>query len=366
MIKTDIVKKDIENIIEGITPKLLLEKLSNKTVLITGATGMIGSYFVYTLMQLNEIYGANIKIKLVIRNIDKLDKNVLDNKNIEVIVQDVIEPIKTNGKIDYVIHAASPASPKIMKEHPVETNLANTIGTANTLNIAHKNNAEGYLFISSREIYGEPVGNQELFTESGLLGQVDPLVPRNGYAEGKKAAENLCSGYKDEYNLNTKIVRLAHTYGPGMSIYDGRVQADFLKNVLNNEDIILKSDGSSVRTYTYISDAITAMFLVLLKSNDIVYNISDENSKTSIKELAEVLVNIYPEKNLNLVFDIPKETQKGCANFKNGILSSEKLRTELNWTPRYSIAEGFKRTLTHLEEEQKKTSENNFIKQLKY
>lgn len=361
---TNIVKKDVDNIIDYCGIKFLLEKLSNKTVLITGASGMIGTYFAYTLLRLNEIYNANINIKLVVRNIEKLDTYIKEQNNIEIIVQDVVNQFNVEGPVDYVIHAASPASPKIMSKFPVETNLANTLGTANTLKLAHEKNSEGYLFISSREIYGEPNDNQELFTEDGPLGQVNPLVPRNGYSEGKKAAENLCSAYKDEYDLNTKIVRLAHTYGPGMSIYDGRVQADFLKNVLNNENIVLKSDGSSVRTYTYISDAITAMFLVLLKSNDIVYNISDENSKTSIRELAETLVSINPEKNLELIFDIPETAQKGCSSFKNGILSSEKIRKELNWYPIYSIKDGFKRTIEHLEDELDLTKEKDIYKKI--
>ena len=350
---TKIVSEDAENIISACTPELLLEKLKNKTVLVTGASGMVGSYFIYTILKLNELYNANIKVIATVRNISKLDEYIKNNPMVEVVVQDIIKPLEIDGDVHYVIHAASPASPKIMKDQPVETNFANTIGTANTLLLAQAKNAEGYMFISSREIYGEPMEGQELFTEDGPLGQVNPLVPRNGYAEGKKAAENMCSGFRDEYGLNTKIVRLAHTYGPGMSIYDGRVQADFLNNKLHDQDIVLKSDGSSVRTYTYIADATKAMFLVLLASKDMVYNIADEDSKTSIRELAETLVNLEPEKKLKLVFDIPKTAQKGTAAFKNGSLSTEKIRTELGWKPVYGIAEGFRRTTEHLKEELK-------------
>lgn len=347
---TKIVKEDTENIIKDFGEKELIEKLRNKSVLITGASGMIGSYLAYTFIRLNEEHHTNINIKLVLRNESKLDEHIKKSPNVEIIIHDVTCPFEIDGDIDYIIHAASPASPKIMKERPVETNLANTLGTAYTLKLAQEHHALGYVFISSREIYGDPMPNQEIFTEDGLLGYVNPLIPRNGYAEGKKAAENLCAAYKDEYNLNTKIVRLAHTYGPGMSIYDGRVQADFLNNVIHKENIILKSDGSSVRTYTYISDAILAILLVLLKSSDLVYNISDENSKTSIKELAETLVSINPEDNLKLIFEIENE-QKGCASFKTGILSSDKIRNELKWQPRYNIKAGFTRTLNHLKEE---------------
>lgn len=348
---TSIIAKDTENIINDCDAKFLAKTLANKVFLITGASGMIGSYFVYTLLKLNELYDTNVKIKALVRDKNKLSDYIISNSAVDVIVDDVVNLKEVEGKIDYVIHAASPASPKIMREHPVETNFANTIGTANTLKIANNKKSLGYLFISSREIYGEPIDGQEFFTEDGLLGQVNPIIPRNGYAEGKKAAENMCASFKEEYNLNTKIVRLAHTYGPGMSIYDGRVQADFLNNIIHNQDIVLKSDGSSVRTYTYIADAITAMILVLLKSNDNVYNIADENSKTSIKELAETLLSIKPEKKLKLIFDIPKVELKGVASFKNGILSTKKIRQELNWQPRYNIKDGFARTISHIEEE---------------
>ena len=352
---TQIVNKDIENIISDFGAKELEEKLKNKTLLVTGASGMIGSYLCYVVLYMNQFFNTNTKLIAVVRNPEKLDKYIRDDKYTKVLVQDVVKEFDIDEPIDYIVHAASPASPKIMSTMPVETNLANTLGTANTLKLAHEKNVSSYLFVSSREIYGEPNKGQTLFYENGELGQVNPLIPRNGYAEGKKAAENLCVGYKDEYGLNTKIARLAHTYGPGMSIYDGRVQADFLKNILNNENIVLKSDGSSIRTYTYISDAIEAILLVLLKSKDIVYNISDEKSETSIRELAETLVNLVPEKKLELIFDIPKEEQKGCAAFKMGILSSEKIRNELAWKPRYSISEGFNRTINHLKEELEKT-----------
>ncbi len=345
MIINRIIDEDTQQIIDennGLT------ELFNTTVLITGATGMIGSYFVYTLMKLNEDYGANIKIIPLIRNLKKLPEEVISKNYIFPIVQDVTEKINYENDVDYIIHAASPASPKIMKEKPVETNFANTIGTANTLSFAKEHNTKKYLFISSREIYGAPLENQEYFTEKSF-GIVDQLIPRNAYAEGKKAAENMCVGFKQEYGLDTKIVRLAHTYGPGMSIYDGRVQADFLKNLFNEENIVLNSDGSSIRTYTYISDAISAMFKIILKSSEQVYNVSDERNEVSIRELAETMIKIIPEKNLKLVFNIEEEDKDaGYAPFKFGLLSSEKIRKELGWNAKYTVFEGFKRTLEFL------------------
>ena len=329
-----------------------LKDLKKANFMITGASGMVGIYFVNTLLVLNDKYNYDINLYLVVRNKNKLPKYVLENKNVHLLEQDVTSPINCDKDMDYIVHAAGPASPLIMREKPVETNFANTVGTANTLMYAKDHNCKGFLFISSREIYGQPQEGQEFFYEDGKLGDLDHLVPRNGYAEGKKAAENMCSGFKAEYNLNTKVVRLAHTYGPGMSIHDGRVQADFLKNIVNHENIVLKSKGEAVRTYTYIADAVSAMFMVLLNSKDMVYNIADEKSKTSIKELAETMVTIYPDRKLKLVFDIPKEqTNTGTASFTLGILATDKIRKELKWKPKYSIFDGFKRTLEYIESE---------------
>ncbi len=339
-----VLEDDLKTII---AEDLSWEKLKNKTVMITGASGMVGSYMLYVLLMLNDEKHYGIKVHAVMRNVNKLPEEIRNREDVNVVVADVTKDIPDVGDIDYIIHAASPASPLIMQNQPVETIAANTIGTFKTLELAKEKNAEEYLFISSREIYGQPDEGQEFFYEN-TYGFVDQLNPRSCYSEGKKAAETMCVCFHEEYGLNTKIARLAHTYGPGMSIYDGRVQADFLKNVYHNEDIVLKSEGTAVRTYTYIADAIAGMYRILLDSEDIVYNIGNEAGKVSIRDLAEILVSIYPERGLKLVFDIPEGGTKGTAPYTLGILSSEKLR-KLGWNPKYSVKDGFKRTLEYLE-----------------
>ena len=344
-----ILKEDLPRIVKQ---NINWNALKNKSVMVTGASGMVGSYFVRTLLELNESMNMGIKVIGVVRNVKKVAEDIKDNAYVELLSHDVTKPFNYDGNVDYIIHAASPASPSIMKDDPVGTVAANTLGAFYTLQLAHEKKSEGYMFISSREIYGQPYPGQEFFDENSY-GFVNPLDPRSCYPEGKKAAETMCSSFKSQYGLNTKIARLAHTYGPGMSIYDGRVQADFLKNVLFNENIVLKSEGTSVRTYTYIADAIAGMFYVLLNSDDMVYNIGDENGKVSIKELAELLVKITPEKKLKLIFDIPKEKNNGCAPFTGGILSSAKLR-KLGWNPNNTLEEGFLRTIHYLEIEKEK------------
>ena len=339
-----VLKQDVEMILDT---NIKWEQLRGKTVLITGASGMIGTYMIYVLTALNDKYEYGIRVIAMMRNANKLPEEIRNRKDIILSIQDVVQPLEIDGCVDYIVHAASPASPLIMQNQPVETIAANTLGTYNTLMLAKEKQAEGYMFISSREIYGQPNDDQEFFYEN-TYGFVDQLNPRSCYSEGKKAAETMCVCFKEEYGLDVKIARLAHTYGPGMSIYDGRVQADFLKNVFFQEDIVLKSEGTAIRTYTYIGDAIEALFRILLNANDMVYNIGNEEGKVSIRQLAEIMVDIYPERKLKLVFDIPEGGTKGTAPYTLGILHSGKLRA-IGWQPKFSVKEGFKRTLEYLE-----------------
>lgn len=338
-----ILREDAEQIINQ---DIMWEKLDRSRVLITGAGGMIGSSAARALLMLKEKGRADVEVWAMVRNPEKLPHDI--KNSVKVIKHDVTEPLETAENFDYIIHAASPASPRIMKDDPVGTVAANTLGTFYTLELARKSGARGYLFMSSREIYGQPYGDQREFTED-TYGFVDPLSPRSCYPEGKKAAETMCASFKAQYGLDAKIARLAHTYGPGMSVDDGRVQADFLRDVINHRDIVLKSEGKPVRTYTYVSDAISAIFYILLNSEEMVYNISSRESTVSIRQLAETLAGAYPERNIKLVFRIPEgNIDTGAAPFTLGILNSERLKA-LGWKPAYSLKEGLMRTVAYLE-----------------
>lgn len=342
-----IIRDDVASIL---AEPINWEKLRGGAILLTGASGMLGSYILDTLLTLNEDRDYGMTVYGLMRNPDKLPDRM--RSRIHVIRQSVVDPIDTNVRFDYVLHTASPASPKIMRKDPVGTIAANALGAWNTLKVAAESCAKGYLFISSREIYGQPYEGQEFFQEN-TYGLVDPLDPRSCYPEGKKAAETMAACYHAQYGLNVKLARLAHTLGPGMSVDDGRVQADFFRDLINRRNIVLKSDGTSVRTYTYVRDAVSALFYILLNSPDdeMAYNISSEDATVSIRQLAEAMIEAYPERKLSLSFDVPETAgNEGTAPFTLGILSSEKLK-RLGWTPKCSLHDGIVRTVTYLESE---------------
>lgn len=322
-------------------------RFENKTILITGANGFLPAYMVETLLLLNNdiLKYSPCKVIALVRN-EKHTKerfsNYLSDENLKIIVQDVANEINLIEKIDYIVHAASPASPKYYNIDPVGVIMPNILGTKNTLELARKNNIEGYLYFSSGEVYGQ-LNDGEVVNED-KYGYLDPTSVRACYGESKRMGENLCVSYGHQYNIPIKIVRPFHTYGPGMKLDDGRVFADFVKNIVNNEDIEMKSDGSAIRAFCYLSDATVAFFKILLdgeKNN--AYNMANAKAIISIKDLATILVNMFPEKKLKAVFS---EQSKDYLQspVKGNSVDTSKLE-KLGWKPSVSIEEGFKKTI---------------------
>lgn len=339
-----VIEKDVLSIVEE---PLNWKELKNKTVLITGATGMVGQSIVFTLMELNKKMDINVKILVLCRGrkvAEQLFKEQLD-KNVFIIVQDVIEKLKYDNQIDYIIHCASPSHPAYFMEDPVGTIDANTLGTKNTLEVAKEKNSQ-YCYISTMEIYGEM--NEVTDITEDKFGAIDSLQLRSSYPLSKKLGENLCLAYKLQYNVDCKIVRLAHTYGPGMNINDSRVQCELIREVINNEDIVLKSDGTMKRTYTYISDVISGIFYIILSGNELVYNVANEEAIISIKELANTIIKAKANSKSKLVFKLKDE--KGWYKVAPKIMNCSRLKS-LGWKPRVDVAEGMKRSIDYFENE---------------
>ncbi|MGM0883317.1 MAG: NAD-dependent epimerase/dehydratase family protein [Bacillota bacterium] len=319
-------------------------KMRNKCILITGATGLIGSFLIDLLMFRNEHFNENINILAICRSRTKALKRFgeyIKNKNFFVWEQDVCEKIKTDIKVDYIIHGASNADPQTFSKDPVGTMLANFIGMSNLLEFARNHNVVRTLFLSTGEVYGET--NEEAISED-TCGYVDFNSSRSCYPESKRAAETLCSSYIAQYGIDITIARLCYIYGPTMTDKDSRVIAQFIRNTLANEDIVMKSEGAQLRSYCYISDAVSALLYILLLGNTgSAYNIANKNSNVTIRQIAETLSEIY---NLGIRFEIPEVTEKkGYSKVQRAVLNTEKLEN-LGWNPTVNLKDGLKKTLS--------------------
>ncbi|MDR1774981.1 MAG: NAD-dependent epimerase/dehydratase family protein [Actinomycetes bacterium] len=329
----------------------IADKLRGTTVMITGASGMLGLYCAFICLHLNDRFDAGIKVIALVRNQRKARQVFGDTANrsdLDLLVADVSDPIDYAGPLDYVIHAASQASPTYFEQDPVGTIKANTLGVINTLDLARDRHARGYLFVSTREIYGQPTAGTEWITEDDW-GHVNPLDVRSCYSEGKRAGETIVVSYAHQYDVPVKIARLSHTYGPGMGIDDARVQAFFARSVLDGTDIVLKSTGQLQRTYTYVADAAAAIYHVLLKTDGVTYNIADTDSLVTIKELAETFIAARPDKHLNLQFDLsPDAARAGWSPVTGGNLDCSRL-TATGWQAQFHLVDGVNRTLSFFE-----------------
>lgn len=347
-----IIQQDLEHIVSS---KIInWKKFKNKSVLISGANGMLPSYMVDTLLFLNEKYGYNIKVIALVRNIEKAQSVFAEFENntmLEYLVQDVADPINYNGKLHFIIHAASQAAPSYYGVDPVGTFKANTLGTINMLELAKEKRIEGFLFFSTGSVYGDISGERFLLDEN-MTGNVNVLEVRNCYAESKRAGENACVCYNYQYNLPTKIVRIFHTFGPRINLNDGRVFSDFCKNILNNEDIVLKSDGTAKRSFLYVADAVIAYFKILLDGEHaMAYNVGgDEEHEITMRDLSNLLVKLYPEKNLKIVFDIDTDniTYTKMRTPQKQILPNLDRIKLMGWRVETSISDCFKRTIESL------------------
>lgn len=320
------------------------ESLDGTTVLVTGASGMLPSYAVRTLLQRNDLYRAGITVICLVRNEVKARRmlaDVVDRDDVRLLVQDVSQPLGIEGRVDVIIHGASAARPSLHSADPIGTMRANLLGTMNLLELARER-ASTMVLMSSSEVYGAQPEGVELIGEDSY-GGLDILNPRACYSEGKRAAETLCAAYAAQHGITSRIARFGHIYGPGMALDDGRVQAEFTAKVLAGEDIVLNSDGSSQRTYTYVADAISGLFHILLAGDDIVYNVSDVDGLTSIRGLAEAFVAVRPELGLQ-VHTQPSDNAGRYAAVKGLGLDSSRL-ANLGWAPRVDLPTGLSRTV---------------------
>lgn len=327
----------------------VLKKIYNNSVMITGACGLIGSFLVDVLMKCNELYKANITViayDFKEEFITNRFANYLNNKNFKYIYQDVNLPLSYNEKVNYIMHLASNAHPLLFKTDPVGTIKANIIGLNNLLSYAKDNNVKRLLYVSTGEVYGECESNIEAFDEE-YSGYVNPTLSRSCYPSSKRTAETLCVSYSEQYGLDTVIARPCHIYGPTMTKNDSRVYAEFIRNILDNKDIVLKSNGKQKRSYCYVLDACIALLYILVYGeNKNAYNIANRNSITTIYDMAHIIAKIG---NREVKMDIPKGLDSNSNPMQCAILNSSKLE-KLGFVPRFDLEKGYTNTIKILKE----------------
>lgn len=327
-------KEDILHIFDMDLP---LEKLSGANILVTGATGLIGGCLVEALM-LNPqrdyaVYASG-------RNQERAQerfKSFADDKGFHFIQHDVLKPLQGDVRFDYVFHAASNASPNFFAKKPVEVIKSNIDGVTHLMEYGLGHGMRRFLYVSSGEVYGE--GDGRAFTED-YSGYVDCTKSRSCYPSSKRAAETLCVSYAEEYGADVVIARPCHVYGPYFTEQDNRVYAQFIRNVLHGENIIMKSTGEQFRSWCYVVDCVSALLHILLKGESgEAYNIADASSNISIRELAETIASIGGR---NVVIDVPDaEEKKGYNVVTKSVFDTGKI-AKLGWMPRTTIKEGIK------------------------
>jgi nucleoside-diphosphate-sugar epimerase len=351
---SDIINEDLDIIC---CSGLDWNRFKNCTVLISGAYGMLPSYMLFTLLHLNEMYrGMNIKIIALCRNYDKARIKFgasMDNPFLTILCHDVNNEIKIAGPIDYIIHAASYASSAFYEVDPVGVISPNVFGNRNLLELGREKNVKGFLFFSSGEVCGAI--DKDSITEQDA-GYLDPTDVRNCYGESKRMGENMCKCWYHQYQVPTYVVRPDHTYGPTMDLEnDHRVFAEFVSDVVNNKNIVIKSDGQPVRTFCYISDATDGFFRVLLNGTPgESYHISNNEGRISIADLANLIVSLFPEKRLNVIYDKRKDSEHYLENKHTlrPMLSTAKIE-KLGYKCLFNLRDGFHRTISHFMKENK-------------
>lgn len=321
-----------------------IEKLKGSSVLITGASGLIGSFVVDMLLEYNRKSAGDISIYAAGRNTARLAErfSAVKTDKLCFVEHDVNNKPEFDFSVDYIIHAASPAYPAAFVSDPVGTVLSNVLGAQYLLEYAKDHGAKRFLFVSSGEVYGQSDGSLSAFPEH-YSGYVDPTQARSCYPASKRAAETLCVSYTQQYGLDTVIVRPCHTYGPNVTASDNRASVQFVNSAIAGEDIVMKSRGTQMRSYCYIADCASALLTVLLCGESAqAYNIANPDARVTIAGLAQTVAQVAGTR---VVFSEPDETVKGQQTpITYAVLATDKL-CSLGWRGKYSVEKGITNTI---------------------
>jgi nucleoside-diphosphate-sugar epimerase len=353
----DVVKKDLDYILNRLSDEL--DILAGKKILLTGGAGFLGYYFVQSILYWNENSEKKKNIQLTVydnysRGFPSWLSKLKKVENLFLVENDITCPLPQDlNYFHYIIHAASIASPIYYRKYPIETMDANVNGLRNLLEYCKRQreknkSVEGFLFMSSSEVYGDPT-SENIPTPETYNGNVSCIGPRACYDESKRYGETLCVNFARHYGIPIKIARPFNNYGPGLSITDRRVIPDFALDVFSGRDIVLLSDGSPTRTFCYVADAIVGYFKILVRGrNGEAYNIGVEKPEISIGDLAEMVVGTARD-----LFDYQGIVVRQASSDPNYLVDNPsrrcpmiaKARNEIGYSPNISLTEGLRRTL---------------------
>lgn len=318
------------------------EKFSGKRFLVTGATGLIGQNLIKALLYSSEAENLGIHITALVRDVQRAERlfaDIQDKTALSFVEGDVTSLPRIAGEIDFIIHGASATDSGFFISHPVETLRIAVDGTANLLKLAQEKRANGMVYLSSMEVYGHPERGHAV-TESESAG-FDPTNVRNSYPLSKQICESLCTSYAAEYQLPVMCIRLTQTFGPGVRMDDRRVFAEFMRSVLTNQDIVLKTKGETERCYLYTADCVTAILTVLQKGKaGVCYNAANPDTYCSILEMAELVAEKVAEGRIKVLVQLEDTAKLGYASTLYMQLDVSKLR-ELGWNSAFGLEKMF-------------------------
>ncbi|MBO6179228.1 MAG: NAD(P)-dependent oxidoreductase [Selenomonadaceae bacterium] len=340
----------IDDIKRTINLPLPWEKLENKRVMITGASGLIGTFLADVLMEKNVADDLDVTIITVGRSEEKAKERFADyweNEKFSFYCADINEPLSIDVHADYIVHAASNTHPRLYADDPVGSLTTNILGTYRLLEYARQTKIERFVFLSSVEIYGQAWNPDDMFDEK-YCGYLDCNQFRAAYPEGKRAGEALCNAYIGKYGMDIVIPRLSRVYGSTMRLNDSKAMSQFIMNGAHGEDIVLKSKGEQRYSYCYVADAVSGiLYTMFLGKCGEAYNVADMNGAITLKEITE---NIADSVGRKVVFDFPDERESaGFSKVSVGVMDTKKLQ-KLGWKAFDDVRTGTRKTVQIIKE----------------
>lgn len=350
-IKDTVLREDIEKASES---AVLNELGKDATILVTGATGLIGSQIVWSLACHSMTRQKNLKILALVRSEEKAKAvfpGLVETGLVQFCVGDIIKPLQIDGNVDYIIHGASATSSRFFVEKPVDTIVTALKGTENVLEFARQKSVKKVVYMSSLEVYGTPDNSKEYISETDY-GYIDPMQVRSSYSEGKRMVETMCVSYAKQYGVPVVVARLSQTFGAGVSYDDGRVFAEFARCVIEKRNIVLHTQGKTLRTYCYLRDAVEALFCLMLRGESgQAYNVTNMDTAITIIDMAKMVAQLDTDGSVQVVVDIPEDVSAFGYNPEMVIrLDSRKLQA-LGWKPEVGIGEMFVRLIASMQKD---------------